>query len=99
MAIHRLYTISSAQDFQDLKSDIEKLLITSKQYTVKFESQQPSKEIFEDEDTVVINAEYGSVAQLLVSMTNDYSNFKFEKFNPTKASMINWMVISEDNSQ
>jgi len=100
MALYKLNSVVSRPDeFASLKSEIESHLAIGKKYNANFYLNRPLDEIVENEGNIIVNAEYGAIAEILVSLTKLYPNFKYGEYDKGNMHIVKWTVISEDTSQ
>ncbi len=72
------------------------LLVTHKNYVVNFYLTEPTHEVQDIENNIVINAEYPLMGIILSTFGKGHSNFRFGEINPDIIILYRWAVISED---
>lgn len=98
MASFKLNITSPREEFERLKSEIETLLNSGKQYRADFFLNMPSDDLLDNEENIIINAEYPLVGKILLNLQKSYANFEFGALNPNM-HIVKWTVISQDDSE
>lgn len=86
----------SPQSIQDMRDAITTHLSSPKNYVSNFYQTEPSIEIQDVENNIVINAEYPVMAGVLFSFSSTNQNFRIGDFNRDQLLMYRWAVISEE---
>jgi len=95
MASFKLNITSPREEFERVKSEIQTLLNSDKQYNANFFLNKPSDD---NEENITINAEYPLISGMLENLRKSNANFEFGTLNPNM-HIVKWTVINQDDSE